>query len=98
MDDLANACEFFLKKKTKHSLINIGSNNEKTILNYAKFIMKKLNVNLKIKFDKKKPNGTPRKILDASLAKRYGWKSKISLETGFELAYQDFLRNTEISK
>jgi GDP-L-fucose synthase len=31
VDDLASACEFFLKKKTKHSLINIGSGEEKTI-------------------------------------------------------------------
>ena len=37
VDDLADACEFFLKKKTKHSLINIGSGEEKTILGYCKF-------------------------------------------------------------
>ena len=91
VDDLANACEFFLKKKTKHSLINIGSNNEKTILNYAKFIMKKLNVNLKIKFEYKKPNGTPRKKLNTNLAKEYGWKSKVNLEKGFDYTYKDFL-------
>ena len=92
VDDLANACEFFLKKKTRHFLINIGSGEEKTILNFAKFIMKRLNVDLKIKFDKKKPSGTPRKKLDTSLAKRYGWKSKINLETGFDLTYKDFLK------
>ena len=55
---------FFSKKKTRHFLINIGSGKEKTILNFAKFIMERLNVDLKIKFDKKKPNGTPRKKLD----------------------------------
>ena len=52
---------FFLKKKTKHSLINIGSGEEKSIIEYCKFVIKKLNINLKIKLDKKKPNGTPRK-------------------------------------
>ena len=92
VDDLANACEFFLKKKTRHFLINIGSGKEKTILNFAKFIMERLNVDLKIKFDKKKPNGTPRKKLDTSLARRYGWKSKINLKTGFDLTYKDFLK------
>ncbi len=92
VDDLANACEFFLKKKTRHFLINIGSGEEKTILNFAKFIMERLNVDLKIKFDKKKPNGTPRKKLDTSLARRYGWKSKINLKTGFDLTYKDFLK------
>ena len=38
--------------------------------------MNKLNVKLKIKYDKTKPNGTPRKIIDSTLAKKYGWKSR----------------------
>ena len=53
VDDLADACEFFMRKKTKHFLINIGSGKEKTITDFAKFIMKRLNINLKIRFDKK---------------------------------------------
>ena len=93
VDDLANACEYFLKKNTKHSLINIGSGEEKTILNFSKFIMKNLDVKCKINFDKKKPNGTPRKILNSNLAKSYGWKSKISLKKGFDLTYRSFLDN-----
>ena len=92
VDDLANACEFFLKKKTKHDLINIGSGEEKTILESCKFVIKKLNVNLKIKLDKKKPKGTPRKKLDLSLAKKYGWKSKFNLNKGFDLTYEDYLK------
>ena len=92
VDDLANACEFFLKKKTKHDLINIGSGEEKTILEYCKYVIKKLNVNLKIKLDKKKPKGTPRKKLDLSLAKKYGWKSKFNLNKGFDLTYEDYLK------
>ena len=92
VDDLAFACEFFLRKKTKHSLINIGSGEEKTILDYCKFLMNQMNVKLKIKFDKNKPNGTPRKLLDTSLAKKYGWRSKINLLKGFKLTYNDFLK------
>ena len=93
VDDLAEACEFFLRKKTKHSLINIGSGEEKSIIEYCKFVIKKLKVNLKIKLDKKKPNGTPRKKLDLSLAKKYGWKSRYSLNKGFDLTYKDYLKN-----
>ena len=93
VDDLAIACEYFLKKKTRETLINIGSGLEKTIYDFCKFIMKQVNVKLKIKFDKKKPNGTPRKKLDSSLAKKYGWKSTFSLENGFYLTYKDFLKN-----
>ena len=91
VDDLAHACEFFLKKKTRHSLINIGSGQEKTIRDYCKFISKKININLKIRYDKSKPNGTPRKKLDSNLAMKYGWKSKFDLMTGFDLTYKDFL-------
>ena len=93
VDDLAIACEYFLKNKTRETLINIGSGQEKTIYDFCKFIMKQVNVKLKIKFDKKKPNGTPRKKLDSSLAKKYGWKSTFSLENGFHLTYKDFLQN-----
>ena len=96
VDDLADACEFFLKKKTKDTLINIGSGNENTILGFANFIMRKMNVNLKIDFDKSKPNGTPRKILNTKLAESYGWKSKINLSKGFDLVFQDFKKNKSI--
>jgi len=95
VDDLAEACEFFLKKKIKHTLINIGSGQEKSIIGFCEFLMKQFEVNLKIKFDKKKPNGTPRKILDTSLAKSYGWKSKFDLIKGFKLTYNDFLKKTK---
>ena len=96
VDDLSSACEFFLKKKTNHYLINIGSGYENTIKGYAKFIMKKLNVNLKIVYDKKKPNGTPRKKLDINLAKNYGWKSKISFSQGFDFVFNDFKKNKNL--
>ena len=93
VDDLASACEFFLNKKTKHTLINIGSGIEKSVENFAKFIMKKLNIKLKIIYDKSKPNGTPRKTLDINIAKSYQWRSNINLSEGFKLTYKDFLEN-----
>lgn len=91
VDDLANACIFFLNKKTKESLINIGVSKEMTIDSYAEFIMKKLKVKLEIQYDATKPTGTPRKILDISIAKKYGWKPKISLNEGFRSIYKSFL-------
>jgi GDP-L-fucose synthase len=91
VDDLAGACLFFLNKKTKETLINIGSNHEMTIDNYAKFIMKKLHISLEIIFDKNKSSGTPRKIVDISIAKKYGWYPRISLDKGFQSIYQSFL-------
>jgi GDP-L-fucose synthase len=92
VDDLADACIFFLNVKTKEALINIGSSKEMRIVDYAKFIIRKLKVNLKIKFDKSKPDGTPRKIVDSSIAKKYGWKSKTNFSKGFDLTFKDFLK------
>lgn len=91
VDDLANACIFFLNIKTKESLINIGVSKEMTIDNYAKFIMKKLKIKLDIQYDATMPSGTPRKIVDITIAKKYGWKAKISLDEGFQSIYQSFL-------
>ena len=52
--------------------------------------MKKLILNLKIKYNNIKPNGTPRKKLNINLSKSYGWKAKISLDKGFDLTYKNF--------
>ena len=90
VDDLADACIFFMLKKTKETLINIGSGKDFTIKEYDNFIIKSLNLNIKIKFDKSKPDGTPRKLLDISLAKKYGWFPKISLKEGFIKTYKSF--------
>ena len=53
--------------------------------------MKYLQLKLKIKYQNKKLDGTPRKLLDSSLAKKYGWKAKISLEEGIGFAINDFI-------
>ena len=90
VDDLADACIYFLNKKTKDSLINIGTGYDKSILEYAKFILKKINFKCKIILDKSKPDGTQRKIIDNSIALSYGWKPKINLDDGFELTLKSY--------
>ena len=92
VDNIAEACVYFMNKKIKHALVNIGSEEEKTINDYAKLIVKKIGSNTRIKFDNNKEmSGTPRKILDCSLAKSYGWKKKITLDEGLEFTIKDFL-------
>ena len=91
-EDIADACIFFLKKRTSQSLINIGTGKDKSITDYAKFIMKHLGVNFKIVYKKTKPNGTMRKVLDVSLAKSYGWKPKTSLKKGLSITINDYLK------
>ena len=94
VDDVAEACIFFLRKKTKDTIINIGSGIDFTIKDYIKFICKKLDINAKITFDKKKElDGTPRKILDCSLARKYGWKPKYDFDSAFETTYNYYKKN-----
>ena len=90
VEDLADACLYFLQKKTTHSLINIGSGIERSILDYAKIIAKIFNKKIHFKFDKSKPDGMKRKLVDTKLAKTYGWKSKTTLEEGLKLTIAAF--------
>ena len=92
VDDLADACIYFLNKKTKETLINIGSGIEMKIIDYAKFIIKELEANVSIQLDRSKPDGTPRKIVDFSIARKYGWKPKINLKEGLKIACSDYLK------
>ena len=90
-DDVADSVLYFMEKKTKETLINIGSKNEKTINDYARLIMKVLGVNLRINYINKSLNGTFRKKLDLTVASKYGWKAKTPIETGLLLTINDYL-------
>ena len=81
---------FFMKKKISQPFINIGTGKEHSIIWYAKYLMKKMKVKLKVKFDRSKPDGMPRKCLDISIAKQYGWKPIDNLNKGFELTFNHF--------
>jgi GDP-L-fucose synthase len=92
VDDIANACIYFMNKKTKDTILNIGTGKDYSIKEYAYIISSRINPKskLKIKFDRTKPNGTHRKVLDVSLAKKYGWKAKIGLNEAIDKTYKDF--------
>lgn len=93
VDDIADACIYFMNKKTNKFLINIGVGKDYTIIEYAKKILKVIQVKAKLKFDKTKPDGTPRKLLDVTEARKYGWKSKTTLEAGLLKAYKSFINS-----
>jgi GDP-L-fucose synthase len=92
-DDLADACIYFMNKKTKESLINVGTGSDRSVLNYAKFVLKKLDLSCKIILDKSKSDGTLRKIIDSSIANKYGWFPKIDLNKGFDLTLKNYFIN-----
>ena len=91
VDEVANACEFFLRKKTKNFLINIGSPVEMSIKNYANYIKKKIDPEVLIKFNNnEKLNGVMRKKLNLNLANSYGWKSKMNFSKALDEIIEDF--------
>jgi GDP-L-fucose synthase len=93
VDELAKACIYFMNKKTKDSVINIGSGKDYSIKEYAKIFLSIIAPNKKIgiKYDLKKPNGTPRKVLDISLAKKYGWKPEFNLPKQILKTYESYI-------
>lgn len=93
VEDFAKAAIYFMNKKFKEPFLNIGNGKDFPIDWYAKFIMKQLNVKLKIKHDISKPNGMPKKCLDISLAKKYGWKPNNNFKKAFQITYKNFLES-----
>ena len=93
VDELAKACIYFMNKKTKDTIINIGSGKDSSIKEFANLFLKILIPKKKIliKYDLSKPNGTPRKVLDTSLAKKYGWKANYDLKSQILKTYQSYL-------
>ena len=91
VDEVAKACEYFLRKRNSSSLINIGSPIEMTIKNYAIKIKNKIDPSVLIKFNnKKKLDGVKRKKLDISLAKKNGWSSKMNFKEALDNTIKDF--------
>ena len=94
VDDIANACVYFMNKKKKPTLINIGTGKDFTIEYYAKLIAKTIlpQKKINIKYDLTKPNGIKRKVMDISLAKKFGWKNKIDIKKSILDTYLSFKR------
>ncbi len=94
VDDVADACVYFMKKRIKEDFINIGTGKDHTIKSYAKILISEIFPNNKVRiiFDTSKPNGTPRKVLNVSLAKKYGWKAKHKLRNSIQKTYKEFIK------
>ena len=90
VDDFARAIILASKKYNQSEPLNVGSGMEISILNLAKLISKTINYNGKIKFNRRYPDGTPRKILDITKIKKLGWRPKISLVDGIKQSVKEF--------
>ena len=90
VDDLAEAVIFCMKYYDGTEHLNIGSGVEISIYNLAQIISKTVGFNGNLYWNKEKPNGTPRKLLDSSNIFNLGWKPKTNLEDGIRETYSWF--------
>jgi GDP-L-fucose synthase len=93
VDDMAEAVVFALENQLPDYLYNVGTGKDLTIKDLATTIQKVVGHQGKILWDSKKPDGTPRKLMDISKMHNLGWKHKTELSKGIEKTYQWFLEN-----
>ena len=88
VDDLAAACVHLMVANSNDPLLNIGSGTDVTICELAETVMDVVGYRGRIEFDRTKPDGTPRKLLDVSRVGALGWRATTDLRTGIEKAYE----------
>ena len=90
-DDLASALLFLLKDYSGYEHINVGSGVEVSIRELVEVIAKVVGYDAKVVWDKTKPDGTPRKLMDSSNLHKMGWKSNRTLFDGISHTYENWL-------
>lgn len=97
-DDLADACFYLMQNKDAKDigeLVNITDGTDIQLKNLIELTARIVGYDGKIEYDTTKPNGTPRKMMDATRIKALGWSPKIRLEDGIARAYRWYVENTE---
>ena len=98
VDDLAEAVVYVLENKLPEHLYNVGSGKDVTINELASIVQKITGHQGKIHWDKSKPDGSPRKLMDVSKIKELGWQYSTELEDGIKKTYLWFLDNIDTIK
>ena len=93
VDDLAGACLFLMKNYNSSEIINIGTGEDLSIKELAEKIKEIVGYSGKIVWDKTKPDGTPKKLLDVGKIHKLGWNHKIELENGLKMTYEWYRKN-----
>ena len=93
VDDLAQAVLFGLENNLEHFLYNVGTGIDMTIEDLAKLIQSTIGHKGEIVWDKTKPDGTPRKLMDVSRLVKEGWTYKVSIKGGIYTTYEWFKIN-----
>jgi GDP-L-fucose synthase len=87
VDDLADACVFLMEKGYDGPLLNVGTGDDVTIGQLAETVMDVVGFDGRIVYDRSKPDGTPRKLLDVSRMSALGWRATTALRDGIRAAY-----------
>ena len=95
VDDMAKSVVFALENKLPEHLYNVGTGEDLTIKNLAETIQKVIGHEGELIWDRSKPDGTPRKLMDISKMHQLGWKHEVSLIEGIKKTYAWFLDNQE---
>ena len=98
VDDLAEAVSHAIEHNLQEYLYNIGTGKDVTIKELAETIQKVIGHKGNIIWDKTKPDGAPRKLLDVSKIKETGWQYSTELENGIKMTYQWYLDNLDTIK
>ena len=93
VEDLSKAISLLIEKDTDEDILNVGSGQEVSIKELAIKIKNVINFQGDLKFDKTKPDGNPRKLLDSTKINELGWFSEVSLDDGLIKTYEWFLKN-----
>ena len=71
-------------------LVNIGVGEDVTIADLAALVARVVGYEGRIAYDRSKPDGTPRKLMDVGLLNGAGWKASTGLDEGLRIAYAEF--------
>ena len=91
VDDLADAMKCLMAATVTDDLFNVGCGHDLSITELANLIAEVVGFKGYIVYDKSKPNGTMKKLLDSSRIQAIGWRPLIDEKTGLQSAYNDFL-------
>ncbi|MDP2156370.1 MAG: GDP-L-fucose synthase [Nitrospirota bacterium] len=94
VDDLADACVFLMERhdaKQIGEFVNAGTGSDLAIKELAEMIRGIVGFEGTVLWDKTKPDGTPRKLLDVSRLKALGWEPKTALEDGIRKTYEWYI-------
>jgi GDP-L-fucose synthase len=93
VNDLADACYYLLQNYSGIELVNVGCGNDLSIGELAMIVKEVVGFEGKMIFDKTKPDGTPRKLMDVSKLSALGWTAKIGLKEGITGVYENDVKN-----